>query len=103
MRAAWAARPLVWQIYPQHDPVHLDKLEAWLARYPATEGARALIRAWNQPDSPQALGPALAAALAPEAWQAWARAARDWDAAQADRPDLAENLAAFCAELAKKR
>ena len=39
VRAAWAARPLVWQIYPQHDPVHLDKLEAWLARYPATEGA----------------------------------------------------------------
>ncbi|MDZ5629806.1 elongation factor P maturation arginine rhamnosyltransferase EarP, partial [Achromobacter xylosoxidans] len=42
-------------------------------------------------------------ALAPPAWQAWARAARDWDAAQAARPDLAENLAGFCAELAKKR
>ena len=55
VRAAWAARPLVWQIYPQHDQVHLDKLEAWLARYPATEGARALIRAWNQPDSPKPL------------------------------------------------
>ena len=41
VRAAWAARPLVWQIYPQHDQVHLDKLEAWLARYPATEGAGA--------------------------------------------------------------
>ena len=34
---------------PAARPVHLDKLEAWLARYPATEGARALIRAWNQP------------------------------------------------------
>ena len=45
--------------------------------WPATRHRRrpALIRAWNQPDSPQALGPALAAALAPEAWQAWARAA----------------------------
>ena len=46
---------------------------------------------------------ALAAALAPDAWNGWAEAARAWDASQAARPDLGENLADFCAELAKKR
>lgn len=41
VRAAWAARPLVWQIYPQEENVHLEKLDAWLARYPAPETAAA--------------------------------------------------------------
>ncbi|WP_025140533.1 elongation factor P maturation arginine rhamnosyltransferase EarP [Achromobacter sp. DH1f] len=103
VRAAWAARPLVWQIYPQEENIHLEKLEAWLARYPAPETAAALIRAWNLPANPGATARALADALAPAAWPAWTQSARDWDLAQAAQPDLAENLAGFCAELAKKR
>jgi uncharacterized repeat protein (TIGR03837 family) len=102
IRAAWAARPLVWQIYPQDENIHLEKLDAWLARYPAPDSAHALIRAWNQPETGQTQATA-AAALAPAAWKAWANAAHDWDASQAARPDLAENLADFCADLAKKR
>ena len=102
VRAAWAARPLVWQIYPQDENVHLEKLEAWLARYPAPETAQALIRAWNQAET-GATSAALSAALAPAAWADWAAAARAWDASQAALPDLAENLADFCADLAKKR
>lgn len=103
VRAAWAARPLVWQIYPQEDNIHLEKLDAWLARYPAPTCATALMRAWNQPDEGESAARALTDALAPAAWLAWTQAARDWDAAQAALPDLAENLADFCAELAKKR
>lgn len=102
VRAAWAARPLVWQIYPQDENVHLEKLEAWLARYPASETAQTLIRAWNEPET-GATAAALSAALAPAAWGDWAAAARAWDASQAALPDLAENLADFCADLAKKR
>ncbi|MCD0498820.1 elongation factor P maturation arginine rhamnosyltransferase EarP [Achromobacter sp. MY14] len=102
IRAAWAARPLVWQIYPQDQNVHLEKLEAWLARYPAPESAQALIRAWNMPQDAQTHA-TVSSALAPDAWQHWAAAARDWDAKQAAQPDLAENLADFCADLAKKR
>lgn len=49
VRAAWAARPLVWQIYPQDDDAHRDKLEAWLARYPAPPQVQSVIRAWNTP------------------------------------------------------
>ncbi|HEY0297041.1 MAG TPA: elongation factor P maturation arginine rhamnosyltransferase EarP [Bordetella sp.] len=120
VRAAWAARPLVWQIYPQDENVHLDKLEAWLARYPAPGAARDLARAWNweslgqdgishRPEAradlpqPPALRDALAAALAEPAWSAWRAAARAWDAEQASGPDLADKLAIFCAKKLKTR
>lgn len=33
VRAQWAARPFVWQIYPQTEETHLVKLEAFLDRY----------------------------------------------------------------------
>ncbi|CAP43709.1 elongation factor P maturation arginine rhamnosyltransferase EarP [Bordetella petrii] len=104
VRAAWAARPLVWHIYPQADDAHLDKLDAWLARYPGPPQAQALIRAWNAPgDAAAAVAAALPAALAAPAWPAWQGAARAWDASQAARPDLGDTLADFCAELARKR
>ena len=50
VRGQWAARPLVWQAYPQTDRVHWDKLNALLAHY--TEGldraaARAIQGMWH--------------------------------------------------------
>jgi uncharacterized repeat protein (TIGR03837 family) len=30
VRAQWAAKPFVWQIYPQHDGAHLAKLQAFI-------------------------------------------------------------------------
>ena len=42
VRAQWAGRPFVWQIYPQHDAVHWEKLQAFLNRYGATLGAEAV-------------------------------------------------------------
>ena len=30
VRAQWAAKPFVWQIYPQHDGAHLGKLQAFI-------------------------------------------------------------------------
>ncbi|MDO8207305.1 MAG: elongation factor P maturation arginine rhamnosyltransferase EarP [Gallionella sp.] len=53
VRAQWAGKPFVWQIYPQHDAVHWEKLQAFLDLYDAAlspEAARAmqgLWRAWN--------------------------------------------------------
>ncbi|MFM7657539.1 MAG: elongation factor P maturation arginine rhamnosyltransferase EarP [Burkholderiaceae bacterium] len=32
-RAQWAAQPMVWQLYPQHQQAHLNKLDAFMARY----------------------------------------------------------------------
>lgn len=53
VRAQWAAKPFIWQIYPQHDGVHLEKLEALRTHYAeglAPESAQAvkdLWLAWN--------------------------------------------------------
>jgi uncharacterized repeat protein (TIGR03837 family) len=95
VRAAWAARPLVWQIYPQNENAHLTKLQAWLARYPAPEAAKPLNLAWNGAAG-LPLQTALETALTGPAWPAWQAAARAWDAALSSRPDLAASLIDFC-------
>jgi uncharacterized repeat protein (TIGR03837 family) len=33
VRAQWAAKPMLWHIYPQHDSVHIKKLQAFSERY----------------------------------------------------------------------
>lgn len=54
VRALWAARPHVWQIYKQDDGVHAGKLEAfaalWMADWPPElrEQTRRAWAAWNQ-------------------------------------------------------
>lgn len=53
VRAQWATKPMVWQIYPQEDGAHLAKLEAFLALYcegmapDAVAECRALWLGWN--------------------------------------------------------
>jgi len=97
VRAQWAARPLVWNVYPQTENAHRLKLEAFLARYSAglaAEAATALrgfALAWN--------GEGDAAA----SWQAFIAArellsahAGRWAAARAAEADLASALAKFC-------
>ncbi len=96
VRAQWAGRPFIWHIYPQHDGVHLQKLEALRRRYAAGLTAEAgcavaeLWQAWN------AGSPAIASA-----WRAFvlhraelARHGRHW-AASLSGNDLALNLLDF--------
>lgn len=45
-RAQWAARPMVWHIYPQEQAAHQRKLDAWMARYTAGMEESAA-RAWR--------------------------------------------------------
>ena len=53
VRAQWAARPMVWQAYPQDERAHWDKLEALLWHYTAgledagAHAVRELWRSWN--------------------------------------------------------
>jgi uncharacterized repeat protein (TIGR03837 family) len=53
VRAQWAGKPFIWQIYPQHDAVHLKKLDAFLMLYgdrlgqPANEALQGMWQAWN--------------------------------------------------------
>ncbi|MBA4381393.1 MAG: elongation factor P maturation arginine rhamnosyltransferase EarP [Sideroxydans sp.] len=49
VRAQWAGRPFIWHIYPQHDGVHLEKLEALRQLYTAglpDEAALAVQNMW---------------------------------------------------------
>ena len=104
VRGQWAARPLLWQIYPQKEGAHWPKLEAFLGMYcqalPA-ETAAALTRfwrAWNKGD-----------AMAVEAaWTGfWGHRlelrshALRWAGQLAKTGNLANNLAQFCENLLK--
>ncbi|MCK6408455.1 MAG: elongation factor P maturation arginine rhamnosyltransferase EarP [Thauera sp.] len=101
VRAQWAARPFVWQIYPQSQAAHHDKLDAFLARYlhgvsdPAAQALAGFWRAWNacahDADGVAAAWPAFAAAL-----PALSAHAQHWCTQQAARADLATTLTEFC-------
>ena len=51
LRAQWAQRPFVWQIYPQAEQAHLVKLDAFLTRYLGGCQEAGIVRrfwlAWN--------------------------------------------------------
>lgn len=53
VRAQWAGKPFIWQIYPQHDGVHMNKMRALLDLYceglepDSARPLRALWEGWN--------------------------------------------------------
>jgi uncharacterized repeat protein (TIGR03837 family) len=47
VRALWAGKPLVWQIYPQEDAAHHAKLDAFLDLVDAPLSMRLFHRQWN--------------------------------------------------------
>lgn len=99
VRAQWAARPLVWQIYPQEENAHEPKLEAFLEAYSegletaSAQALRTFWRAWNglDPVRPGACWPAFERQL-----PTLLAHGRQWSDLQENRPDLAESLARFC-------
>jgi uncharacterized repeat protein (TIGR03837 family) len=84
VRALWAGRPFVWQTYPQHDGVHLDKLAAFLDWLQAPASLRQAHAAWNQAQARAGTDPTFPRqgalpwpALDLPAWAQTARAARE--------------------------
>lgn len=91
VRAIWAGKPFAWQLYPQHDGAHHDKLEAFLGQLqPPPDWAR-FQRVWNGSH------PGPLPALDPPSWQVAATAFRARLLAQ---PDLSGALLGF---ITKKR
>jgi uncharacterized repeat protein (TIGR03837 family) len=99
VRAQWARRPLVWQIYPQEGAIHMQKLRAFLDIYlegmpePAAGAMRGLWYRWNG-----AGGGSLV-----ESWrvlQTYRKIINDqllvWEERLLSLGDLAENLVQFC-------
>ncbi len=94
VRAQWALRPFVWQIYPQAENAHLVKLEAFLIRYLEGFQDSAVVRrcwqAWNGCGDIQTAWRDFVANR-----QSIERHNKDW-AGQLDRlGDLADNLVKF--------
>lgn len=94
VRAQWAARPFIWQIYPQAEDAHLVKLEAFLALHPAGAALRPFWLAWNGVGSLD--WPTFATGL-----PALEAPSRHWAKTLASRPDLASGLVKFCLERLK--
>ena len=99
VRAQWAARPLVWHVYPQTENAHRLKLDAFLAHYGAalpSDPAAALRRlalAWNGEGDAGAAWQQFAIAL-----PALRNHAESWASALAAQSDLAVGLVKFCAD-----
>lgn len=96
VRAQWAARPFVWQLYPQEGHAHFAKLAAFMDRYveglePADALAmRSMAEAWNGAPGAPSIGPAwLAFAAAHPHLSAHAPA---WATSLARLPELAQGL-----------
>lgn len=103
VRALWAGRPFIWQIYPQADGAHAAKLRAFLARYGEgidPELAAALNEctlAWNGLDAAGNFAHCWArlSACLPDL----AREAARRTETLARQTDLATQLTRFCASL----
>lgn len=56
VRALWAGKPLVWQIYPQHDAAHETKLKAFLDWLQPPQSLRRANAVWNNLSHDATLG-----------------------------------------------
>ena len=101
VRAQWAVRPFVWQIYPQEDGAHWIKLQAFLARYTRLMPAllkpkiEALWQAWNGQGSIQDCIPeniAESGAHFDGYASIWKQYSQQWTQELESHPDLVENL-----------
>jgi uncharacterized repeat protein (TIGR03837 family) len=101
VRAQWAARPFVWQLYPQTDGADRIKAEAFLDRFlaaaPEASGVEPALRAlwlgwngwapWPAPGQP---------AFPP--WAPWAALCEAWRTRLAAQRDLVSQLQGFVEE-----
>jgi uncharacterized repeat protein (TIGR03837 family) len=106
VRAQWAGKPFLWQIYPQDDGAHVAKLAAFHRRFlsaAAPDLAAAVLSAsesWNG-----VAAASLAAARVtgitlppPTLWTDWQDHCRAWRSGLETLPDLASSLRAFVLE-----
>lgn len=77
VRALWAGKPFVWQLYPQQDAAHHAKLDAFLDGLDAPPAWHDFHRAWNGVTASLPV-------FEPRAWASAAAAARDSLLAQED-------------------
>lgn len=97
VRAQWAAKPMLWHIYPQDEEVHITKLNAFLDRYtahcsrPLANTIRASWLAWNQGEDIESYWHQLISQLIE-----WRGHSQTWCDSLLEQPDLASQLVTFC-------
>ena len=89
VRALWANKPFVWQIYRQHDDAHHSKLETFLDLLKAPPSLQTFHHVWNDVNG---LSQADLPALALPQWQQTVSAAR---AQQLQHDDLVTQIMRF--------
>jgi uncharacterized repeat protein (TIGR03837 family) len=94
VRAQWAERPFVWQIYPQAEEAHWVKLESFLDRYLQGFEESAMVRqcwqAWNGRGQIASVWPDFVAQR-----KALEQQGRVWASTLDQTGDLANNLVCF--------
>ena len=97
VRAQWAGKPFVWQIYAQPDGAHRRKLQAFLDRFGAVADAAlaaAIVELWN---AWNAASPPPALPLLPDL-ATWRRHCAGWRSELLAQADLASQLLGFARE-----
>jgi hypothetical protein len=92
VRALWAGAPFVWQIYPQDDDAHHEKLNAFLDWLQAPPALRDFHQLWSGMKDGE-LPP-----LDPATLAAWASATRAARARLLAQDDLLTRLRRFIAQ-----
>jgi len=97
VRAQWAAKPLVWHIYPQEDGIHLLKLDAFLRHYlhgassQLQDEISSLWHAWNNGQDCHIPWNSCLAEL-----ENWQKHSQNWCQSINSLGDLASNMVQFC-------
>jgi hypothetical protein len=97
VRAIWAGKPLIWQIYPQTEGTHLIKLEAWLKISSLPTDIQDLMRNWNADTVSADLANGFAQAVNPDAYSQWSSTALALSHSLVQDVDFAQALHDFCA------
>ena len=96
VRAIWAGKPWVWQIYPQHDQAHHAKLQALCDQLRMPADVQAVQRQWNgmAHDNLPAFAPSMAPFSA-EMLTAWGHWSQATSTALQEQHDLTSQLIEF--------
>ena len=97
VRAVWAGKPLIWQIYPQTEGTHLIKLEAWLKISSLPTDIQDLLRCWNADTVSADLPNGFTKAINPKAYTQWSVNALALSHSLVQDVDFAQALHDFCA------
>lgn len=92
IRAIWAAKPFIWQIYPQQDAAHHAKLQAWLTLAQLPAPLDAVMLQWADGQLQSEIKPL----FDPEQWCQWQTQSRALAQKLAGETDLATRIDHHC-------